>query len=467
MQLGEARIHSGALIIAYVPDVAASELEAWNQYSTEHQGWVQESHGTTDSVTDSISPSIWRNPLAEQGSSCDAVGHRMLLSEEERADRVPVDSDTGPFSPVWTFSPPPRADDLGIVNFDLRGKSIWRNAVDAISTTREAAFLGTCNFASWFDHEDHFHSEDLQTMMVFPVFDSHDHDTANIVGHLLVVVPWSIFFEGVLLSDTPSIVVVVENTCNEVFSFEMIGRKAKFLAQEDRHDKAFEDMMYTDSWAHIDAHFTYYGEETDDADHADHEEEANEDLDDHDDHGEETAMDNSDNEDNGDDQDEDAHHDHDEEGICLYTISVYPTKTFQEEYVTMQPATYSSVVLGIFIMTSVVFFLFDCFVRRKVDHVTKVALKQNAIVSSLFPKDVQDKLMAQTSQHGKGGKAGIKSYLTADQESGNTLRESTVSSKPIAGKYHWTVLASFHLKHPLLTFNVSYRLPTRDPILNE
>ena len=118
-------------------------------------------------------------------------------------------------------------------------------------------------------------------------------------------------------------------------------------------------------------------------------------------------------------------------------------------------------------MTSVVFFLFDCFVRRKVDQVTKVAQKQNAIVSSLFPKDVQDKLMAETSQHGKGGKAGIKSYLTPDQESENSLRESTVSSKPIAGKYHWTVLASFHLKHPLLTFNVSYRLPTRDPILNE
>jgi hypothetical protein len=397
-----------------------------------------------------------------------------------------VDQETGPFSPVWTFSPPPRADDLGIVNFDLRGKSIWRKAVDAISTTREPAFLGTCNFASWFDHEDHFHSEALQTMMVYPVFDSHDHDTANIVGHLLVVVPWSIMFEGILLSDTPSIVVVVENTCNEVFSFEMIGRNAKFLAQEDRHDKAFEDMIHTDSWAHIDAHYTYYGhdqqEEETDADHADHEEETDADHADHEeeteadhaDHEEETEADHADheeetNEDIDDHEEEthDEHDDHDGEGICLYTISVYPTKRFQEEYVTMQPVTYSSVVLGIFFMTSVIFFMFDCFVRRKVDQVTKVALKQNAIVSSLFPKDVQDKLMAEASQHGKGGKAGIKSFLTADQESGNAHRESMVLSKPIAGKYHWTVITSFHLKPPLLTLTALRRLPIRNPLLNE
>ena len=294
---------------------------------------------------------------------------------------------------------------------------MWRKAVDAISTTKEAAFLGTCNFAAWFDRDDHFHADVIQTMMIFPVFDTHDHDTANIIGHLLVVVPWSIFFEGILLNDTPSMVVVVENTCGEVFSFEMIGRNAKFLAQEDSHDNAFEDMIHTDSWAHIDAHSTYYGEESN-ADHDDHGEEVNHDLDDHDDYSDAT---------------QDDHDDQPDEGICLYTISVYPTKSFQEEFVTMQPVTFASVVVGIFFMTSGLFFLFDCFIRRKIDQVTKVAIKQNAIVSSLFPKEVQDKLMAEAGKHDVC-KAGITSFRNADRESGDSVRE-LARSKPIAGKY--------------------------------
>ena len=382
---GAARKNSGALIIAYLPDVSVSELDAWNKYSKEKQGWIQKSYGTTVNVTDSILPSIWKNQAAEQGSSCDVTGsYRKLLSDEARRNRVAVvQSDTGPFSPVWNMSPPPRANDVGIINFDLRGKSIWQEAAHQISTMKKAAFLNTCNFATWFDNDAP--TDTPQTTIVFPVFDSHDHETADVVGHLIAVVPWSVLFERVILHEASPSIVVVENTCNKVLSFKTKGLEVEFLAEEARQDKAFEDMAITDSFAQANAHDMYYDTRDDSGEHG-------------------------------------------QEGTCLYSISVYPTKAMKDEHVSMQSVAFTAVVVAVFLVTSFLFFLFERYVRRKLDTVTKLARKQNVIVSSLFPKNVQDKLLSEGM-----GTSGIKTFLTAQQESGHTNRELMVTSKPIAG----------------------------------
>jgi hypothetical protein len=79
-----------------------------------------------------------------------------------------------------------------------------------------------------------------------------------------------------------------------------------------------------------------------------------------------------------------------------------------------------------------------------------VALKQNAIVSSLFPKSVQAKLMAEADQNerlGRLGKAGIKSFLSADKESGDMNKDAiAASSKPIAGAYTSIVGESVYIE---------------------
>jgi hypothetical protein len=118
-------------------------------------------------------------------------------------------------------------------------------------------------------------------------------------------------------------------------------------------------------------------------------------------------------------------------------------------------------VLGAFFVTSLFFIVFDRFVRKRTEKVMSVALRQNAIVSSLFPRAVQAKMMAEADQNdrlSKIGKAGIKSYLNADNESGDFNNDMmAVTSKPIAGKPSWVVLAyetievSLCLSHPVFT----------------
>ena len=394
---GTARVNSGALVIAYMPEVPPSDVDAWNQYAKEKQGWIQSSLGIVN-VTDSILPSIWEVPseggtraLAEFESTCSALGSRGHLSDEAREDRIPVEPNTGPFSPVWTFSPPPLSDDLAIVNYNLRVRPAFQNAIDYIAATKQPTFLDVCDQSASFDDQDH--AESLQTVVVFPVFAQYDQEASDVVGHLVAVIPWEVFFQDILLDDAPPLRAVVENTCNEVFTFEIKGHDATFLAEEDLHDKTFADMAIKRTFASI----------RDDVEAHDHKRRSQE-ID---------------------------------SNTCQYTLTIYPTKAMHCDNITKNPVIFAVVVVGVFFMTSLLFIIFDCYVRRRTEKVMNVALKQNAIVSSLFPKNVQIKMMAEADENdklGKVGRAGIKSFLNSDKQTGTTEKEALVSTKPIAGK---------------------------------
>jgi hypothetical protein len=365
--------------------------------------------------------------MSVEGSTCGVlVGRRKLMSEEEQEQRVPVEPDTGPFSPVWMLSPPPRPDDVGIINYDFRVNSVFRNAVDYISDSKLPTFLDVCNYASLFDK--HEYGDRLQTAMVFPVFDGYDRETSNVVGNLIAIVPWDVFYRDILLQGSPPVIAVHENTCHQVFTFELHGHYGELLAEEDVHEEAFEDMVVRSSHSHLEDHGDYY-----------------EDLDGvNDEDGGTTAIATTTNSDARTRALEDEFYDeqesrHIDNRTCSYTIAVYPTKEFQDTHITTDPILFACMVLAVFLLTSLLFVVFDRIVRKRTEKVMSVALKQNAIVSSLFPKSVQAKLMAEADQNeklGKLGKAGIKSFLNANTALGEPNNDATVAkSKPIAGRY--------------------------------
>jgi Adenylate and Guanylate cyclase catalytic domain len=405
---GTARDASGALVIAYLPEVKSEELDAWNKYSEANQGWIQESHSTVN-ITDTILGNVWALPADRrralgEGATCDGLpGGRMLHSDEERAARTPVDSNaSAAFSPVWTFSPPPKPEDVSIVNFDLRGKKVFRKAVDYIAATKKPTFLDVCNQAAWFDHQEF--KDILQTVVAFPVFDGYEVATSNVVGHLVAIIPWEVFFENILIDGTPPMAAVLENTCDETFTFNVIGHRAQFVAEEDVHDTAFDDMKVVDSFATLEG---YKSNAVHDGTHRKLGEEAVEDT------------------------------------TCHYTISIYPSQEMEDQYLTKNPIWYAMGVVGVFFLTSILFVVFDWFVRKRTQQVMNAALRQNAIVSSLFPKSVQDKMMAEADQNNKlskMGKAGIKSFLVADVEKSETDTNATRKSKPIADLFPETTI---------------------------
>jgi class 3 adenylate cyclase len=77
---------------------------------------------------------------------------------------------------------------------------------------------------------------------------------------------------------------------------------------------------------------------------------------------------------------------------CPYVLTVYPSETLEDEYITYKPALYTSCVALAFVLISAVAITYDCVVQRRLKTVLDSALESRAIVSSLFPANVRDRL---------------------------------------------------------------------------
>jgi class 3 adenylate cyclase len=81
-------------------------------------------------------------------------------------------------------------------------------------------------------------------------------------------------------------------------------------------------------------------------------------------------------------------------GHCVYTFAVYPTKEFEDEYHSNLPLIMTCVVAAAFLFMILTFLAYDWFVQRRNQMVVGAAARANAILSTLFPKNIRDRLFA-------------------------------------------------------------------------
>eukprot|EP00980_Cylindrotheca_fusiformis_P010153 scaffold2261_cov124-Cylindrotheca_fusiformis.AAC.1 len=89
------------------------------------------------------------------------------------------------------------------------------------------------------------------------------------------------------------------------------------------------------------------------------------------------------------------------EGTCIPTLTlhVYPSEDLEKSFQTSNATLYTIVVVVIFIFTSLVFLLYDYFVRRRQMKVMERIVRQDKIVSNVFPTAIRDRLYrSQNSQ---------------------------------------------------------------------
>jgi hypothetical protein len=93
-----ARVKSGVEAILYNPLILSQDdVPAWNNYSVENQGWIEESRA------------IVKSGAAENGTiflNGTVVPFIWTTESFEALNPVPVEGD-GPFFPIWMMSPPP------------------------------------------------------------------------------------------------------------------------------------------------------------------------------------------------------------------------------------------------------------------------------------------------------------------------------------------------------------------------
>jgi Adenylate and Guanylate cyclase catalytic domain len=80
---------------------------------------------------------------------------------------------------------------------------------------------------------------------------------------------------------------------------------------------------------------------------------------------------------------------------CDYSKVIYPTSQFQDKFHTNQPVVFTSIVVSVFIFTGMVFLVYDVAVQRRNTKVVRTAARTSEIVASIFPKDVQKRILAE------------------------------------------------------------------------
>lgn len=293
--------------------------------------------------------------------------------------------------PIWQLAPVPT--NAQIINLDLYSHPSFKRLVDEgtevrhllLSEVVDGTFIAENMDTLYGKDEMDQHPRSYAAQPVFRDFKSH----SNLVGFIFAVVPWWTYFVDILPLGVEGYVVEIQDSCGSPFFYRLDGPEAFFL-EDFQPSSEFEHLAPSEEFA-VFARYT-----ADDA------------------------------------SDEILH--------CSYHIIIHPTPGLKTEYETNRPIVYAMVVLAVFAVTLMVFILYGYFVERRQHRVMRTAQKTSAIVSSLFPKNVQGRIMAELQESDSGsrrssrrfsGKDLLKNFLGNDldeDENGNGI----FGSKPIA-----------------------------------
>lgn len=123
-------------------------------------------------------------------------------------------------------------------------------------------------------------------------------------------------------------------------------------------------------------------------------------------------------------------------GHCFFSMHVFPTVHLQNEYQDNLVLQVTVAVTALFVAVTAAFMVYDYFVSKRQTKIVTAAARSHAIVASVFPAAVRERLMEESSLHAPSGhgttnKGRLKNLmhhgLELDANEGNII-----NSKPIA-----------------------------------
>ena len=341
-----------------------------------------------------------------------------------RTGEVPR-TDTGPLIPRWQsypllpFEPP--------FNRDGRDVAPMSDYLDTIVKEHKVAIGTVPNFP--LDESDPDSVQEAQERetklgyvldgetwsrqplipIYYPIFNDtgetvslQDNKLAHkVVGIFSVTLFWKDFIENILPDGVHALILVLENACGQVFSFEIFGDLVKFLGPYDGHDRTYDGLAKEVDFSELLSLAS--------------------------DSGEYLGLPVS-------------------NAICGYTVKIFPSNKMENDLI------FSVSAAMIFVFTTLVFVIYDaCVERRQVSRKTlmldkrasdsrnrvqrsvmRSALQTSAIVSSLFPSNVRDRILPTKSQSEEKGKLLGPDHSLWRFGNGDKKDQSSKNDSPIA-----------------------------------
>jgi hypothetical protein len=303
--------------------------------------------------------------------------------------------------PVWQVGPVPTNSDM--IMLDLYTQASFRRMVDDVNAVRHILLSEVVDRTFFSENIETIESDPSRdhhprSFAAQPVFETFSSDAA-IKAFVFAVIPWDTYFVGVLPYGIEGLVVRVDDTCGSGFSYLVNGPNATYLGPEYVPEQKYEYLSQS-------AEFAAFSRYTED-----------------------TVV-------------------NDEIQYCSYMISIHATTSYAEGFQTQKPLYLTVVVLLVFLFTALVFVLYDVMVQRRQKKVMKTAEKTTAIVSSLFPKNVRNRILAAAmedepiSRLSKSGKDKLKNYFAGGIENKDEVGTGGANpfDKPIADFFPETTI---------------------------
>jgi len=232
------------------------------------------------------------------------------------------------------------------------------------------------------------------------VKDEEEYDPAqhSVVGSVTATLFWRDLIKNILPPGTNGVVVVFENPCNPTFTYQINGPTVAFLGRGDYHNSNFDYHRITSSFLNLQSFAvgdsSYSGPPLD-------------------------------------------------ENFCPFLLNIYPSDDMYADNTSNDPIIFTIAAVMIFVFTSAVFLLYDCTVERRQRLVLDSAERSGAIVSSLFPSEVKERLAdvvaAESFKKKKtlgipsSAKKRMQAFLA--EEEGEDTRALISTAPPIASLY--------------------------------
>ena len=267
-----ARKLSGAVFTRIINIVEEEEREKWEAFAVEAGPQYLQ-----DGREDLVKRGIDINALSRgedgrrvlQGHS-DGIEASLLDFSSGVANRIynldetftpVVSKGPGPYFPLWEESPTYGFD---LTNWDIRDFPAYSPYVKKVLETGDMTIAGldvnepgdtTYEGLGFTKHNSflisiknrgkltYYDGSPMSTLFI-PVFEDIDApvEERKVVSILLSYFQWSVYFENLLSPNFPGVSIVLQNSCNSTYTYNLVGDQVVFGGEGDLHDTQFDEV---------------------------------------------------------------------------------------------------------------------------------------------------------------------------------------------------------------------------------
>jgi hypothetical protein len=319
-----------AMLATQEQSVVIAEIE--NNRITLEEGILDTTLPTTFAVSELTQRRSSTNRTIEQGI------YRIVLGE------VVDDNGQSPFYPIWQISP---KQTQALVSTMYNQASQWnrRVTIQKMLDSKRATFTDVL-----IQDVDYNPSDGIvpRSLLFFPVL--KDFTEKGIGGSMTLEFDWQDVLSNILPEqrDQHPMMVILENSCQQMFSFQINGHLATFLGEGDQHDVRFDSHVVSTTYEQFGKLTSIGSVITNGAASA--------------------------------------------EG-CLYQIRIYPSVALDQNHESDDPIIFALFIASIFLFAILCFIVYDCRVELRQRRIMKSAGRTSAIVHQLFPKQVRERML--------------------------------------------------------------------------